>query len=275
MAELEGTDSPLRQRFAHRRVRAAPSAHSVPGSLPVLFFGDPDQAVVATVGINPSYREYARHENRSEGRPLIELDGPGVRRFETLGSLGANSRDTLSDWECDQAIETMRRYFYPGKPAFGRWFGHIINVLQGMGLSYQDGTAVHLDLVQEATFPTWSQLRGTWPQEAAALWDRDVEFFRWQVAAIPAAVLLCNGRGAYVEAGRVLGAAVVAEGRVGRVTWWVSLSRQSAKPVWVMGWNLALVRPTGLGSLGERECAFRRNGPLVPRVMAHPRSEAA
>ena len=241
------------KRNLNQRLRAAPSPHSVPRSLPVLFFGDPDRAITATVGINPSYREYARHAGRSDGARLIELDGSNVRRFETLTSLGAAGRDTLSDLQCERAIETMTHYFDPGRPTFGRWFGHMNNVLDGMGISYATGLAVHLDLIQEATFPTWSELGRTWPAEAAALWATDTEFFRWQVAALPATALLCNGRGVYVEVTRILGAMQVAESRFGRLTWWASISRQRAKAVWVMGWNLPLVRPTGLGRRGEHE----------------------
>jgi hypothetical protein len=39
------------------RLRWGPWESSVPGSLPVLFFGDIFQAKAATVGLNPSRRE--------------------------------------------------------------------------------------------------------------------------------------------------------------------------------------------------------------------------
>jgi hypothetical protein len=39
------------------------------------------------------------------------------------------------------------------------WFGHLEKVLQpGLGVSYRDGFACHLDLVQWATKPKWSSL---------------------------------------------------------------------------------------------------------------------
>jgi hypothetical protein len=46
----------------YERLRRAPSASTVPGSLPVLFFGDLFSARVATVGLNPSNQEYTTRD---------------------------------------------------------------------------------------------------------------------------------------------------------------------------------------------------------------------
>ena len=62
--------------------REAPVAEVVPGSTPVVAFGDPFVATVATLGINPSLREFLN------GGQF--LDGPS-RRLATLRSLGAES----------------------------------------------------------------------------------------------------------------------------------------------------------------------------------------
>jgi hypothetical protein len=51
-----------------RRLRRQPSPVSVPGSLPVLFFGDALHARLLTVGLNPSDQEYVDAKG-------IELDG--------------------------------------------------------------------------------------------------------------------------------------------------------------------------------------------------------
>jgi len=133
----------------YERLRRPPGAHSVAGSLPVLFFGDLFSAQIATVGINPSDQEYL------DGKG-IELDG-AARRFETLSSLRASSRQTLTDAQCDAAIQTMRGYF-ARQPTVYRWFRSLERVLEGMGYFYSKGDVAHLDLVQEATKPTWSVL---------------------------------------------------------------------------------------------------------------------
>lgn len=113
----------IRERL-YARLRQCPSASSVPQSLPVLFFGDLFTAHVATVGLNPSDREYL-------DRHGIELDG-AARRFETLTSLRAADRSFVTDKQCDHAIQTMRMYYRPGKPIY-TWFRSLDRVARAMG----------------------------------------------------------------------------------------------------------------------------------------------
>src|SRR5215471_15041142 len=91
----------------HKRLRWDPMANTVPGSLPVLFFGDPFRARVATIGINPSDKEYLDAKG-------IELTGK-ARRLETIGSLEATDRSSITEGQAAQAIATMRGYFGPRK----------------------------------------------------------------------------------------------------------------------------------------------------------------
>src|SRR5262245_7830537 len=108
----EGLPEEIRRRL-YERLRRPPSRSSVPGSLPVLFFGDLPAARAVTVGLNPSWQEYLDRSGR-------ELNGAG-RRFETLQSLTAPDRPSLSDDQCNRAIQTMHSYYQPGKPVYG-WF---------------------------------------------------------------------------------------------------------------------------------------------------------
>lgn len=80
----------------HARLRRPPSPHSVPGSLPILFFGDLASARIATVGLNPSDQEY------TDGNG--ELLTRSRQRFATLASLGAADRASLDSAQCDEAI---------------------------------------------------------------------------------------------------------------------------------------------------------------------------
>lgn len=128
----------------------------MPGSLPVLFFGDAFAASIATVGINPSKQEYRLKKGE-------ELTG-SLRRFETLNSLDALSRDSLTDKQADTAIQRMRCYFNADCRVYG-WFSGLSRVVEGMGASFRDRSAVHLDLVQEATDPVWSQLAQADPKQ--------------------------------------------------------------------------------------------------------------
>src|SRR5215203_2266945 len=96
------------------RLRAAPAPATVSGSLPVPFFGDLLSARAVTVGLNPSGQEFLdRH-----GRLLTGA----AQRFATLDSLGARSRDELTDDQCDEAVRWMRGYFDPDRPVYGSWF---------------------------------------------------------------------------------------------------------------------------------------------------------
>lgn len=210
----------------------------------MLFFGDLPNAWVASVGLNPSKFEYLDRSGR-------ELTG-SFRRFETLSSLEAPSRQALTDAQTERARATMLAYFQPGKPAYS-WFDHLNRVLGGLGVSYQAGTGAHLDLVQEATDPTWSTLAKDRPGEASDLLRTDLPFLRWEIEAFRIRLLLCNGRTVFDEVIGLLGGHVVKTGILRRVTWWVGTAGVADRTVGLAGWNIPLVRPTGLGSRGESE----------------------
>jgi hypothetical protein len=223
------------------RLRRPPVRSSVPGSLPVLFFGDLFTARAVTVGLNPSRREYL-------SRSGDELTGP-QRRFETLASLGCADRASLTDDQCRRAIERGRAYFRPGGPAY-RWFRPLGRVLKCLGYRYQEGEAAHLDLVQEATDPTWSRLPR---EEAADLLRKDLPFLRWEIEAFPLEVVACNGRTVFDHVRDLLDAQILDQGRLARITWWVARAQVGERRVGLCGWNLPLAQPTGLGADGERE----------------------
>jgi uracil-DNA glycosylase len=238
------------------RLRKAASPLSVPGSLPVLFFGDLPAASIATVGLNPSKQEYL---DRLGG----QLEGPG-RRFETLESLGATSRETLTDEQINQAFRTMRSYFQPGKPVYS-WFNHLDRVLRPLGVSYSSGSAAHLDLVQEATNPTWSELLKQQPLEAETLLRSDLVFLQWEIETFSLRLLICNGTTAFDNVVRLLKGRVVQSGGLKRITWWVAIASSGPRTLGVAGWNIPLVRATGLGSAGEGQL-----GELISYAVSRP-----
>ena len=223
------------------RLRRPPSQSSVPGSLPVVFFGDLFTARVATVGLNPSHQEYL---DRSGNERCGEL-----RRFETLHSLRAPDRASLSAEQCDRAIATMRTYFQPGKPVYS-WFRSLDRVAGGFGVRYDLGEVAHLDLVQEATQPTWS---GLTPPELAQLRAADEPFLRWQLETFPLEVVICNGRSVFAGVQSLTNARIVQSGTLARVTWYVALSDMPGRVMGVVGWNIPLARPAGLDKVGHAE----------------------
>lgn len=221
------------------RLRRPPGRSSVPGSLPVLFFGDLFKSRAATVGINPSHREYLDHA----GRELVGM----ARRFENLSSLGAINRTTLTDSQCYRAVATMRGYFRPNKPAY-EWFQPLQRVLRGMGLQYENGEVTHLDLVQEATNPTWSGLAQVKREDAESLLRADEGFLRWQLGAFRLGLIVCNGKTPLEAVQKMVGATVVRAGKAERLAWSVAAGAIGDRRVAVAGWNIPLARPTGLNS---------------------------
>lgn len=129
--------------------RPLPAKAAIPGTTPVIAFGDPRRAEIATLGINPSF-----HEFRSKDGGL--LAGP-KRRLSTLESLGAESTAALTTDQIQIVVTECAAYFL--RNPYRRWFDPLDQVLRhGLGVSYYDATACHLDLVQWATAPAWSEL---------------------------------------------------------------------------------------------------------------------
>lgn len=117
---------------------------------PVPFFGDVSRARVATVGINPSNREFVD----SSGH---ELQGE-AQRLPTLSSLEADSWSQV-DAEGVRTIVGACRDYFRGNP-YDRWFGVLERVLARSSVSFygHGGNACHLDLVPFATVEKWGEL---------------------------------------------------------------------------------------------------------------------
>lgn len=111
-----------------RAVKAPDSELSVVArSTPVVAFGDPVAATVATLGINPSGREFLDGAGR--------LLGGSQRRLATLDSLGANSYDDLHRGHGEIVVEECASYFE--RQPYRRWFNPLDRILRdAIGVSY-------------------------------------------------------------------------------------------------------------------------------------------
>lgn len=140
-------------------------------------------ATVATLGINPSWREF------TDGGQL--LDGPS-RRLSTLSSLGATSLGSLTDAQVLQVVEDCARYFDSDRNPYRLWFNPLDRVLSAsVGASYYVGRACHLDLVQWATNPTWGDLDD---QTREQLLDEGLVHLRALLNFGTTRLVLLNGR---------------------------------------------------------------------------------
>ncbi len=117
---------------------------------PVPSFGDLSISRVATLGLNPSNREFVDELGN-------ELKGTS-RRFHTLNSLGIKSWSDVDVRHLRLMLETCRSYFL-GNP-YDRWFKILNQVVVGANASYYDmfSRACHLDLIPYATTHKWTEL---------------------------------------------------------------------------------------------------------------------
>jgi len=219
--------------YVAARIRRPPPSDCrvLPGSTPVVAFGDPHSARVATLGLNPS-----RIEFEVKG---VELDGQ-ARRFETLRSLGV---DSLTDADADVIERVWRRcngYFH-GNPY--RWFNRLEEMLHPIGASYYDGSACHLDLTQWATDPTWGKLA---PRERERLVADDADFLRQQLRTEPIQLLLLNGRAVIDAFHAVLGGQLKPAGTVADGSVTTRLYTGDLDSIRVIGWSTNLQSSFGV-----------------------------
>jgi hypothetical protein len=159
-----------------------PASCIVPGSTPVVAFGNARTATVATLGLNPSRVEFLDRA----GHELPEQH----RRLETLRSLGVDSLTDAPDSIVARVVAGCDGYFQ--RNPYWKWFRPLEGILTALGASYATGTACHLDLVQWATDPTWARLPDAVRQRLIA---EDAAFLRWQLSEEHITTLLLNGSG--------------------------------------------------------------------------------
>ena len=125
-------------------------ADIIPWSCPVPAFGDLTNPRLATLGINPSYREFVDQLGE-------ELKGE-FRRFHTLESLGLETWAEVDARHLDLVLDTFRSYF-SGNP-YNAWFKKLDFAISGANASFYDSpsTACHLDLIPFATIRKWTEL---------------------------------------------------------------------------------------------------------------------
>ena len=122
----------------------------IPWSSPVPAFGRADRSQLATVGINPSNREFVDQSGN-------ELDG-AQRRFHTLHSLDLVNWTDASAGDLHKIADSCSQYFEINP--YDRWFKRLDIIIAECGYSYYSAhrPACHLDLVPFATWTKWGVL---------------------------------------------------------------------------------------------------------------------
>jgi hypothetical protein len=159
------------------------AAGVIPWGSPIPVFGRLRQARLATLGINPSNREFVDAHG-------VELDGKD-RRFHTLQSLSINRWSQAGRSDIDAILASCERYFEHNP--YDGWFKALDSLISGTKKSYYDplNSACHLDLVPFATSSKWTAIRA--PQKAYLL-ENTGAVLGHLLKNSPIEVLVVNGR---------------------------------------------------------------------------------
>lgn len=159
---------------------------------PVPSFGDISRATVATLGLNPSNREFVDRNGN-------ELDGES-RRFPTLGSLGIQRWSEARSSHHAAIAESCRGYFF--RNPYDGWFKQLDHVIGGTEASYYDDDcqACHLDLIPFATACKWTDLSR---HERQRLMEMVGDTLARLLVDSPIRILVLNGRSVVEELQRL------------------------------------------------------------------------
>lgn len=155
----------------------------IPWGSPVPSFGDLCKATVATLGLNPSCREFVDTQGK-------ELSG-AARRLHTLTSLGLKSWKEVEASHVDRILAASRQYFECNP--YDGWFRALDEIIVGTGASYYDSSqhACHLDLIPYATACKWADLSVT---ERRRLLDATSDTLGMLLRSSQVRLLILNGQ---------------------------------------------------------------------------------
>lgn len=158
-------------------------ANVIPWGCPVPAFGDVSKAKIATLGLNPSNREFVD----SRG---TELDGSS-RRFHTLRSLGLRRWSNAETKHLSLINEACHRYF--ANNPYDLWFRSLDDIISGTKTSFyaMSAPACHLDLIPYATSCKWTDLSA---RQRSALLDVAGDTLGLLLRDSPVRLLILNGQ---------------------------------------------------------------------------------
>ncbi|MGZ0704784.1 hypothetical protein [Pseudomonas piscis] len=150
---------------------------------PVPYFGDPCKATIATVGLNPSDREFVS----SDGVELTE----SARRFYTLASLNLTNWSELTSVQLESIHTSCTEYF--SRNPYDAWFKPLDLLLKGTNDSFYSSLfhACHLDLIPYATSVKWGFLK---PWQRESLLAISASFLGLVLKYSPIKMLVLNGK---------------------------------------------------------------------------------
>jgi len=175
--------SPLEYLISRYPDKKTSLADIIPWSSPVPSFGNYSTSTVATLGLNPSNREFVDVNGK-------ELDGQ-LRRFHTLNSLGLRSWKRSK--KTHHSMITNRCNLYFQNNPYDLWFKKLDYLFSASGYSYygKDAKLCHLDLVPFATSSKWTDLSSS---QKAHLLDISADALALIIKKSPIKAIVLNGR---------------------------------------------------------------------------------
>lgn len=153
----------------------------IPWASPIPVFGDVTRAELATVGLNPSNREFVN--------PLgDELEG-AARRFHTLTSLRLSNWSEADSRHISLMLESCILYF--SRNPYDTWFRRLDDVVAQTSFSLYNTGACHLDLIPYATSEKWTDLS---TQQRSTLLVATADALALLLADSRIRVLVLNGK---------------------------------------------------------------------------------
>ena len=176
---MESTIHRLIKRIEHDLAR---DTGIIPWSSPIPSFGDLAISKIATLGLNPSNREFVDERGH-------ELEG-NLRRFHTLKSLCLEEWSKAKSRHVRLVAHSCRHYFKTNP--YDTWFKKLDNLISGTSHSYysQDRHACHLDLIPYATAQKWT---GLTMRQRATLLQLSGDTLSLMLRDSPIEVLILNG----------------------------------------------------------------------------------
>ena len=152
----------------------------IPLTTPVVSFGNFTTARIATLGINPSSKEFLAGK---------KLRSSQKKRLVDFESLGKKNESNLTSEEANEVWRGCKEYF-SGKNAYWSWFKHFDEILTRIDSGYRSGLSAHLDLSPWATSPIWNKMTAS---QKSALVNQDPGFLTWQLKESPIRTIIFNG----------------------------------------------------------------------------------
>lgn len=181
----------LIERLDNKALRAT---NVIPWGAPVPSFGDLSRASVATLGLNPSNREFVNIQGE-------ELDGL-QRRFHTLKSLGLTRWADADTRHLKLIGDSCRKYFR--RNPYDGWFKELDHIISGTNTSYYEDLthACHLDLIPYATACKWTDLSA---QQRSLLMELSADTLGLLLRESPVRLLILNGKTVTANLERIAG----------------------------------------------------------------------